>query len=266
MVRLLVKVIHPIIMFFLHLQRKHKFIYLNQMPKINHNVIFAVNHGSRFDVPYTGMVTGKHFWILAGRQKLKFFDWLFFCLNGTIWVERKSKTERNNGKNEAEKLLKSGESLLIFPEGTWNVIPSLPMMPMAWGVIDLSMKTGCPILPIIIEYDKNLCYVNYGELMYCGANDDKGEKITHLRDRMSTLRWNIWEAYFKSDRADISPDEWENEVKARVEDYPELNFEYEKSLIRRNVGVVTYDEAFAHLDSLIPCKENTFLLNRKLKG
>lgn len=77
-----------------------------------------------------------------------------------------------------------------------------------------------------------------------------------------TLRWEIWESLPRCSRADIADDEWEKEVAARVAAYPPLDFAYEQSCIRREKGITTPEDAFSHLDNLIPCRENAFLLRK----
>lgn len=70
-----------------------KIVHYNEMPKINGNVIFAVNHSCKYDVPYTCQAIKRHTYLLAGQQTLELVDRIAFHLLGTVWVDRNSKED-----------------------------------------------------------------------------------------------------------------------------------------------------------------------------
>lgn len=51
-------------------------------------IIFVANHGAFQDTPIMLRVTGRRSYIFSGKQNLAFIDWVFFVLNGVIWVDR----------------------------------------------------------------------------------------------------------------------------------------------------------------------------------
>ena len=76
--------------------RKHKFIYQNPKPHITGNVIYAVNHSCKYDTQYVCEVIGKQAYVLAGVQQLDPIDRIAFHLIGTVWVDRKSRDDRED--------------------------------------------------------------------------------------------------------------------------------------------------------------------------
>lgn len=106
------------------------------------------------------------------------------------------------------------------------------MLPIYWGAIGLAMETGKPIIPMAMEYREKHCYVLFGQPIYMHENDNKKEKADEVRDVLATLRWNIWESLPRYKRSDIESDEWDKEIEKRLKEYPKLEYEYEKSVIR----------------------------------
>ena len=155
-------------------------------------------------------------------------------------------------------VLRKGANLIIFPEGTWNLTPSKPMLPLYWGVIDIARYSGKPIIPVILEYTDKKCYVAFGSPMYISQGDDKGEKIKELSDIMAALKWQIWEKY--RDTGCNTAAEWDNEAKKRVTNYPKLDYEYECSVIRKEVFTF---ENYVDLDRIEPSRTNAFLFSKR---
>lgn len=156
-------------------------------------IIFAANHSAFQDTPIMLRVTKRRSYIFSGRQNLAFIDWVFFVLNGTIWVDRKSKEDMAASKDAVLEYLAKGQSILWFPEGTWNLTPSQLMMPMKWGIIDMARQAEAQIVPAALDYDweKNTCRIKFGTPMVGEALENKAEAIRDLRDTMATLRWDL---------------------------------------------------------------------------
>ena len=164
---------------------------------------------------------------------VKIIDRLIFIINGTVWVDRKDKSDRKKSSIRMIELLNKGYNIMMCPEATWNLEPSLPILPLHWGIIDLSRKSMRPIVPVVLEYVENSCYVRFGEPMYIRKTDNKKIMIDNLRDTLATLKWQIWEQIPSVSRMDIQDDEWENEVKRRLAEYHEYDYDYEQSCILR---------------------------------
>ena len=120
----------------------------------NKPVIYACNHSQFSDIPIATRAIGKRNYTLLGKQKLYLIDRIFFNLLGAIWVDRKNKKETAEVKNKILRYLNRGQSILWFPEGTWNLTENMMMLPMRWGIIEVAHKAGGQIVPMAIRYDR----------------------------------------------------------------------------------------------------------------
>lgn len=226
-------------------------------------VIYTVNHFCFADTPIMGRITPKRSYILLGKQRLGFSDWLYFLLNGVIFVDRKDKEDMAASKQAMSAYLSKGRSIVMFPEGTWNLTENQMMLPMKWGIIDIARETGAQIIPTVLEYDreKKKCFVRFGEPMLFLSEDNKADAISVLRDTLATMRWDFWERNGTFSRKDLDMDAERKKLFYSVEEYPPIDWEYESSCIYR--PHTEPEDAFAHLDKLIPCKKNAFLFRRR---
>lgn len=225
------KVLYPLLKCIFGAVRKHKFVFMNKPSDLPTNAIYAVNHSCKYDIPYACEIINKASYVLVGKQSLNLIDRMFFALNGTVWVDRKDRTSRKRAMDKMVDLLNRNANVLIFPEGTWNLKASLPMLPLYWGVIDIARATDKPIIPVVLEYYENECVVAFGKNMTVDKLDSKRDKIRELRDLMSALKWEIWEKfpYFGYE----SEEKWRLEAEQRVRSYPRLDTDYERSIIRK---------------------------------
>lgn len=258
-VLMLHKMIYPLLKLIFKSVRKHKFVYLNKMPEFTSNAIFAVNHSCKNDIPYACEAIGQQCYVLVGKQPLNLIDRLFFNINGTIWVDRKDKRSRKDSANAMVDLLNKGANILIFPEGTWNLTPSKPMLPLYWGIIDVAKQARKPIIPVVLEYSGDTCFVSFGECICVDKGDDKSSKINELTDSLATLKWLLWEKVPNIGYA--SEYEWLSEMRKRITEYPKLDIKYEMSVIRQIYD--TDDFVFKHLADLQASRSNAFLFNKR---
>lgn len=226
-------------------------------------VIYAVNHFCFADTPIMGRITPKRSYILLGKQRLGFSDWLYFMLNGVIFVDRKDKEDMAASKLAMSTYLNKGRSIVMFPEGTWNLTENQLMLPMKWGIIDIAKETGAQIIPTVHEYDREQkkCFVRFDTPMTFSPEESKADAIAALRDALATMRWEFWERNGTFSRADLDMDVERKKLFYSVEEYPPIDWEYESSCIY-HLHTSTED-AFAHLTQLAPRKENAFLFMRR---
>lgn len=226
-------------------------------------VIYAVNHFCFADTPIMGRITPKRSYILLGKQRLRFSDWLYFMLNGVIFVDRKDKEDMAASKQAMSAYLNKGRSIVMFPEGTWNLTENQLMLPMKWGIIDIAKETGAQIIPTVLEYDREQkkCFVRFGAPLTFSPEDSKADAIVTLRDTMATMRWEFWERNGTFSRADLSMDAERKQLFYSVEEYPPINWEYENSCIYH--PYTKPQDAFSHLNQLISCRENAFLFRNR---
>lgn len=215
-------------------QRIHKFVVLNTPPEqISPKCIYVVNHSCKWDGQYCMELLPGKFYILTGKQRLKIVDRIGIWLNGVIWVDRKRETSRHASKTKMLDKLSRGKSLLIFPEGTWNLEASTPVLPLYWGVIEVAQRSATPIIPLCLEYIEDKCVVKFGEPLHISENSDKAIEIGRLRDVMATLKWDIWEMFTEDKRENITDDYWDKEVEKRLGEYKLLDYEYEMGCVRK---------------------------------
>lgn len=234
------KLIHPLLLKVMSGRRDFPIEILNDMPEVQGNKLFAINHSCVLDAPISSEVIKEHFYLLVGRQSLEILDRIFFFLNGVVYVDRKDKTDKRIAFEKMLKILQEGKNLVIYPEGTWNLTPSKPMLPLNWGLIDLAKKARVPIIPLILEYHSNCCYAKYGEPIYINKEMNKQSGIEQLEEAMSTLKWDIWEMFSVQKRTDEMKAEFEEMVQRRVAEYPKFNYEYEMSVVRGRENAPEY--------------------------
>ena len=134
------------------------------------------------------------------------------------------------------------------------------MLPMKWGIIDISKETRAQVVPTVLEYDREQkkCFVRCGTPMAFYPDDSNAESIVTLRDTMATMRWEFWERNGTFSRADLDMDVERKKLFYSVEEYPPIDWQYESSCIYRQH--LSPEEAFTHLDQLVLSRENAFLL------
>ena len=231
-------------------------------------IIFAVTHVGKFDIEVVSEAIRSHAYVLSGdfEHLQGIIDAPFLALNGVIYFNENIKEDRCSATARMIRLLQEGGNLLYFPEGTWNLTPNLPVLPCYWGIVDIARQGGAIIVPVAAEqYGKHFKInigANFDVSKYGEGNTEKSRAITDLRDILATLKFEIWET-IHTKRANLTEDEWDNYTAERFSEWPYFNANYIAGLIYRPKGVESPKDAFAHLDKLIPCKENAFLFRRR---
>lgn len=258
------KAIHPILLKIMKIALNKELIIFNkEMPKIEGPVIYAVNHTNCHDVPAITQVIKKHMCILAGAENLRLIDKTLFNLNGVVFVNRDNKNSKRNSKEEVIKVILNGNSLLIFPEGTWNISENKPMLPLNWGIVEIAQKTNVPVIPIALEYQEDKYFANIGDPIFFDIKEDKKDGIIKLRDSLATLRWEIWEKYNNELRKNVSLDAFKQKVESNYDEYEKMDRNYEQSLILKDG--INAEEVFNHLKTLEYNKKNAFLIGKNKK-
>lgn len=251
--------LHPMLILLTRTKVKCKVETVNSyQPLEKKPIIYAVNHSAFTDTPIMLQAT-KRSYILAGKQNLDFLDWLFFTLNGVIWVDRGDKAEMAASKEALLEYLRKGQSLLWFPEGTWNLTDNQLVMPVRWGIIDIARQADAQIIPVALDYDReaDLCKVKFGTPMAGETLQDNRDAICSLRDTLASMIWEFVSQQPMLCRRDIDANRLKAERYSVLAEYPPLDWEYEQSFIYR--PYTSPEEVFAHLKYLIPCRENAFL-------
>jgi len=118
------------------------------------NFILAANHQSHFDQIVTGYIcVPRRFHMIGQIDKYEGIsgflrDFLYF-LAGTIPVNRKDKESKRKALLKAIEVLKKGDILIIYPEGTRSRTGRIQEGKL--GVARIYLKTEVPILPVGIK-------------------------------------------------------------------------------------------------------------------
>ncbi len=116
-------------------------------PKVSR--IYMTNHQSYFDIFALLAYVPVHFKFILKRELMRIpLFGLAMRKAGYIGVERDDPKEAILSMHKAGEKLKSGASLVVFPEGSRSVDGRL--MPFKRGAFNLAIKSGCDIVPLAI--------------------------------------------------------------------------------------------------------------------
>ena len=78
-------------------------------------------------------------------------------------------------------------------------------------------------------FRNNECFYSIGKPMHLYKLEDKREATNLLRDAMATMRWEMWEELNQATRKEITQQDYFEYTKDRLEEYPKLDVEYERT-------------------------------------
>jgi 1-acyl-sn-glycerol-3-phosphate acyltransferase len=109
--------------------------------------IFLANHQSLFDIPVLLATSPGQLRMMAKRTlfQVPFFGWSLKA-GGFIAIDRADKSSARESFSAAVEKLRSGTSILLFPEGTRSMTDML--LPFQRGGFLLALRSGLPIVPV----------------------------------------------------------------------------------------------------------------------
>ncbi len=112
--------------------------------------VYLVNHQSLFDIPAVLLAVQGTFRMVAKQSlfRIPIFGWALAAA-GFVSVDRGDKASARQSFAAAEQRLRSGGSILLFPEGTRSNGDTL--LPFKRGGFLLALRTGLPIVPLGIR-------------------------------------------------------------------------------------------------------------------
>ena len=118
------------------------------------NFILAANHQSHLDEIATAyLCVPRRFHFIGQVDSFKgigkILTYIFYFITGGIPIDRKSEESRKKVIKEAIRVLKKGDILIIYPEGTRTRTGE--MGEGKFGVARIFLETGVPILPVAVE-------------------------------------------------------------------------------------------------------------------
>ena len=142
--------------------------------------------------------------------------------NGFIYVDRENKENRSDALLKMERVLKNGNSVLIFPEGGFNNTENLLCQKLFASPYILAKRTGKEVIPIapFYEFGSDKIYMNVGEPMNLAKYEDKKEALLDLRDTLSTLLYESIEKHSTPIvRNELGPDPRSDFMEERRQEY-----------------------------------------------
>lgn len=234
-------------------------------------VVYACTHIGGVDIESAFEAIKDPCWLFLGdpREVYKNIDGFMLGLNGVICLDSKDKDDRRIAKETAIGLLQNGGSLMIFPEGAWNISVNQPVMGLFSGTADIAIQSRAQIVPVALEcYGKHM-YVAIGKNIDVVDDwQDKDELTSYLRDALATLKWRIFETVGVQSRKDIPENYRQTYIDSIINDNKDTSYTEQDVLdtMFRDRNITAYDEAFDHLKTIPAAIQTAFLFNERLKG
>lgn len=241
------------------------------------NVIYAVTHIGKFDYQILTEALNVHTIPFAGDPELTYrnFDGFIFGLNGAIFIDTNSKTDRKIAYNTAVDVLKNGYNLMIYPEGIWNLSPNNLMQPIYPGVIKMASESKTEIVPVAIEQYGSDFLINIGRNMTVPENisdEDIDNYKIKLRDDMATLKYEIIESFperiIRSEMGDYNQKK-EEMINTRLDEYVDpktkenyFDEQFVENRVYKEKNITKPDEAFSYFSNVTPNKNNAFMFRK----
>ncbi len=111
--------------------------------------IFVFNHLSYIDIPLImKAIRRRHFRVLGKAELAKIPIFGFLYRNSAVLVNRESPAARAKSVMQLKAVLKKGISIVISPEGTFNMTGK-PLKEFYDGAFRIAIETQTPIRPIL---------------------------------------------------------------------------------------------------------------------
>lgn len=200
-------------------------IVMEQFPVLNKKevYIFCCNHSFDEDVISSLASTDRNAYMVQGTTHQMEHNPIFLAmwLNGMIYLDRMNQESRRSGVDKMKRILESGTSVILFPEGGYNNTENQLVQPLFASPYILSKELGVKVIPLITFNDigTDTIFVRVGKPLNLGEYE-KQEALAILRDEMSTLIWNIMEEHVPLvKRVDLSDDPRTEWLKVRKQVY-----------------------------------------------
>ena len=158
------------------------------------NYIFAAGHSFPGDIGSNLSVIDRSTYTLVGTtdQVNHNPQMNFLWVNGLIYVNKLNSASRKESFKKMVRILKSGTSVMLFPEGVLNNTENLNCVTLYPGVYHLAVETRKKIVPIVSNYnlEDNTVLIAAGNPIICDGKG-KTEVKQELRDTLASLRFDL---------------------------------------------------------------------------
>lgn len=156
--------------------------------------IFASTHSFVDDVIVNYAVTDRSAYMLVGTPDQVEHNPAMYAawLNGMIFVDKVNPNSRKDSIEKMVRVLNSGTSVILYPEGAWNNTESLLVQPLFAGPWILAQRTGCEVVPVALyhEYKSKDVFYRAGAPLKL-SDKDKKSALDELRDQMASLYYEM---------------------------------------------------------------------------
>lgn len=238
----------------------------------NESAIFYFNHSNSHDfytIEELFSKLGRKVSVLVGSDCLNKLQQFAFYAGNSVLINRNNPISCINGENELVRKVLTGTDVVIFGEGTWNLHPTKPMLPLRWGGVTVAKKSeNRYVIPSIMEYIERdsivskeseiyeKCIICFGKPILINSDSNIKEAIEIIEKEMIEMRKKIWtdNGINKQSLNSINPDIYINHTMLK-KNTPifKLNADYESKFIRKEPNQPVENEFYINENgNLIP--------------
>ena len=246
-------------------------IALESYPKLEKDeaYIFSSTHFHCEDIISNLAILDRNAYALIGttdqieHNPLMYGAWL----NGFIYVDRWDNNSRKESVPKMERVLKAGNSILIWPEGSLNNSENLLIQKLFGGPYYLAKSTGKKVVPIsnYLHPETNTIYIRVGEPIDL-AKYDKEEALDILRDAMASMMFEQIKIHSTPiKRSELTGDHHQDHLEDRRQEYLKNKWTsvdkiLEELVVYKEKNVTTYEEILRSLEKVEVTKENAHII------
>ncbi len=177
-------------------------VIVEQYPNLDRDkvYIFCVNHSFNEDIISAIHTIDRPVYMLHGTTHQMEHNAAFYAMwiNGMIYVNRLNEESRKASVMKMERILQSGSSVMLFPEGGYNNTENQLIQPLFSGPYLLSSRLKIEAVPFITfhDYGTENIHIWAGEPLALWQYE-RQEALDVLRDVMSTIVYEIIEEHTK---------------------------------------------------------------------
>lgn len=252
-----------------------KKIIVEHKPKLEKkkSYIYALNHSFYLDGSSVIATADKNCYSLFGATEQLYYDvcTFFIWFSGLIYVDRTNKQSRKDSLPKMSRVLKAGNSVLIFPEGRWNDSENLLCQKLFPGVYNLSVENQVEVIPVSVfkETESEYIYVNFDNPIKL-YEYEKDKALELLRDNLATMYYNQIEKYATPyKREEVNGDIHYNYMDDRMYEYSKAKWRsdycWDEELFRFKGKDIELEDVWQDIDKVKITSKNIHIFKDVIK-